>query len=427
MVADIEAGKIDVIVYAERSRTNRTLDGYVELRQLCLRTGVLWCYDGRLFDLSKAADRRETARDAAEAEGEADSITDRNNRTVRQSAKRGWMHGPPALGFKRLYDPDTGHLISQEPHPDEAPVVAELFDSVDARESLKSLLPLLRPFRPNMADAGLRAVLQNRSYIGIRVHHDQEYPAAWPALVTEDVFWRVQAILSEPERRTTRTSGVQHLQTGIALCAVCRAAGQFDEARMTARLGQVKHRRGSQYRCRINHMTMMERNLDAVVTEALLTYLGSQAARSALRPVASDGELEREQARVQAMTAQLEEARQLAQQFDPVTTLPRLSVASLAGLESALLPVLQQAGNRVRELLSAGDPLIDRLLNLGADDLEDAWEDELTLAQKRHVVRRVVRVEVRPAPRMGRHLDHAARVGLIFPGQPGFAEWPRPV
>jgi DNA invertase Pin-like site-specific DNA recombinase len=427
MVEDVRAGKIDVIVYAERSRTNRTLDGYVRLRALCMETGVLWCYDGRVYDLTKASDRRETARDAVESEGEGDTIIARNVRTARLSAQRGWMTGTPPFGFKRVYDPDTGELLGQVAHPDEAPVLVKLFNMADQKISIKRLVAFMLPRRPLMTDQGIRAILQNRAYIGIRVHHDTEYPAAWKGLVDEDVFWRVQRMLDDPDRRTTHTTGVEHLLSGIALCSLCRADVDIRNSTMTVRLAQPKYRRGALYRCRVEHLSIMKQLLEAYVEEALLQWLSSEKAAAAMRRQASSGELERERAKLKAITEQLRDARARATEFDPVTGLPGLTVASLAELEQRLIPLARASEAIVKGLLSVGDPLLDRLIGMDPDALDEMWndEEELVLEQKRHVIRKVLRVEVLPALRKGHGQPVGPRVNLIFFGQPGFEEWPK--
>ncbi|MDX2863413.1 hypothetical protein, partial [Streptomyces scabiei] len=81
---------------------------------------MLLCYNGQVYDLSKSADRKATAQDAVNAEGEADDIRERNLRTTRLNAKRGGAHGPVPDGYKRRYDPDSGDLVDQIPHPDRA-------------------------------------------------------------------------------------------------------------------------------------------------------------------------------------------------------------------------------------------------------------------------------------------------------------------
>ncbi|MEV8324618.1 recombinase family protein [Kitasatospora sp. NPDC056731] len=424
LISDAEAGKFDVIVYAERSRISRNLGVSVALRDLCHRTGVLLCYDGRVYDMRRPADFKEFTRDSVQSEEEGESIIGRNERTARLTARRGGMWGWVPFGYKRVYDPETGELVDQVPHPVEGPVVVELFADAAERKNIKSLLSLVRPFRPDITETGIRAILRNKAYIGIRVHKGDEYKAAWKALVDEAVFWRVQQMLDDPDRRKAHTTGLLHLLTGDALCSVCRSSGNAKQGRLRPRGERAKYRVKPGYECNLGHVSIMEQKLDAFVEEAVLAWICSDEARAALQGTPDDGEAERERERAQVMARQLAEARRQATEFDPSTGLPRLSVASLADLEQRLIPMIQAAERRVRELISAGDPVLDRLLAVTPDEVDEIWNHELDLAQRRHVLREIVRVELRPAPNRSRYQEMGQRVGLIFAGEPGFTEWP---
>lgn len=427
LVADVEAGHIDVIVYAERSRASRDMEVSLKLRKLCERTGTLLCYDNRVYDMRVASDRREFTRDAVQSEEEAEAIAERANRTARLNARRGSPHSGAPFGYKRSYDPDDGHLLGQDAHPEHASVLQDLFVRVDARESLRAVLKIAQKHRPDLTRAGLTVVLRNRAYLGIRVHGDDEYPGTWPALIEPALFWRVQAVLDDPSRRTNRDTHVRHLLTGIAKCGVCRAAGDYAGSGLRHRNTRATNRRPTPtppaYRCKTNHVTVPEAILDMCVEEAVLHWISSDAAKAVFQPDSPDSELARERAKVVAMQKQLADARSKSTQFDPVTGQPGLSIASLAAIEQQVLPLLTAAESMVRKLLSIGDPLLDHLLGLPADALDDAWNDDLDMEQRRHVVRTVVRVELMRSPRMGRHQSISDRVRLLFPGEPGFADW----
>lgn len=423
LVADIKAGRGDVIVYAEASRTNRDVRKYLDLRDLCMEHGVLWCYDGTVYDMSKASDRRRTLEDVAAAEYEADTIQERTARTARLQALRGGPHAHTPFGYTRRYD-EAGHLIGQFRHPEHADVVLDLFERADARESIKSLLGTWRQYRPDAGPAGVRKLLRNRAYIGIRVHHGVEHKAAWDPIVPEPLFWRVQAILDDPARATSSDGRVRHLLTGIAQCAVCREAGDFRDAGLRMRGPQKAYRRTARYWCSKGHVGIGLEMLDAYVEEAVLRRLAAPDMAEAFRPVDDGGELERTLGKVAAVKAQLAQARERATSFDEETGMPLLSVESLGVLERQLLPLLARSEARVRELSAAGDPLVDGLLAVSAEDLDAAWNG-LDVGQRRHVLRKVVRVELRKAPRLGRYQTvDGQRVGLLFAGQPGFEGWP---
>ncbi len=51
----------------------------------------------------------------------------RGKRAAAATARAGLPHGRIAYGYTRRYDERTRKIIAQEPHPDEAPNVTELF------------------------------------------------------------------------------------------------------------------------------------------------------------------------------------------------------------------------------------------------------------------------------------------------------------
>lgn len=56
LIADIEAGAVDVLWLWELSRSQRRLGVFAELRDLCRVRGVLWVVSGRVYDLSNYMD-----------------------------------------------------------------------------------------------------------------------------------------------------------------------------------------------------------------------------------------------------------------------------------------------------------------------------------------------------------------------------------
>jgi site-specific DNA recombinase len=421
MVADIEADLIDVIVYAERSRAARDLEVYGKLRKLCMRTGVLWCYGGRVYDLTKSSDRRDTARDALQSEEEADAISDRAERTARLNAHRGAPHGKIPFGYTRRYDPDDGHLLGQFAHPEHADVVRDLFERAAGQESIASLTLLLQKYVPDASRGGLRYLLANKTYLGVRTYNGLEMQKCqWPAIVDESVFWAVQDVLKDPERRTQRDSRAHHLLSGIAVCAVCWAEGLGHKAGLRAKtIGGALRYVCATYR----HVGCRMDELDAVVEAALHTWLSSEAAVAAFETKANSVELSLLRTKTRNIKTQLEEARRKATEFTP-EGFPLLSIESLALTEQQLLPMLAETEKRLRSLTSSRDPLIGRLVGTALAEVERMWNDGLVTSQRRHVLRRVVNVELRPARARGVHHLTVDRFELRFAGEEGFSARP---
>ena len=418
MKRDVENDTIDVIVSWEASRMFRDLEVYVALRNLCEANGVLWCYNGTVYDPSKRQDRMMLNFMAIQAEDEAEGIKERNTRTTKLNRERGGVHGKLPFGYTRSYDPKTGDLVGQFPHPDHADVVVDLFQRAARRESLLSLAKLLQAYRPSANTASVRVLLTNKTYLGLRKHRGETVKGTWEPLVGEALFWRVQEILGEPGRRTSRDQAAKHLLSGIAGCGVC-APGTPERAVGLGRGPMNPSIKSPTYRCRYGtHVAVACDRLDAYVEEAVIQWLRTPAAAAAFQ-APDDGELTEARGRLEALRGQLAEARNLAGQFDPVTHQPRLSVGSLVALEEQVLPRIRQAEAEVQRLAASGDPVVDTLVAPGEVDVEGAWA-ELTVAQKRHALRRLVRVTLNRAQQRGTRRFEPGRVELLFAGQPGF-------
>lgn len=424
LMADIQAGRLDVLVSWESSRVSRDLEVYVKLRKLCTETGVLWCYNGTVYDMRKGADRTTTAIMAMMAEAEADSMQERSARTTRLSAGRGTPHGKIPFGYARKYDPDDGHLLGQVPHPEHADVVLDLFQRAAARESVRSLTLTLGQYVPKATPHGVVYLLHNRTYIGLRSHHGQHVKATWEPIVSEALFWRVQEIIDNPARRSTRDTRAVHLLSGIAMCAVCKECIPADRPLVGLRIVRPGTRDGRKprYFCRpANHVGIGSERLDAYVEEHLLLWLKSAQAATAFA-AKDDGALEEARGRSARIRVQLQEARAMAAEFDQATGMPLLSVASLADMERRLVPMAAQAEEDLRRLAAVGDPVLDQLLADPAR-VEAAW-GRLGMEQRRHAVRNLVNVTLHKAEVMGSHRLDDSRVTLTFVSQPGFTARP---
>jgi DNA invertase Pin-like site-specific DNA recombinase len=413
LIHEAEAGLFDVIVYAERSRASRNLEVSLALRNLCEKTGILLCYDGRIYDMRVPADKREFTRDAVQSEEEAESTAARADRTARLNALRGAPHGKVPFGYTRRYDPNDGHLIGQVAHPDNADVVRDAFRRAAAQESINAIAERLRKHIPDLTRAGLRYLLSNRTYLGVRHYKGEDMTECqWPAIVDEVLFMEVQETLRDPDRRTSRESRVKYLLSGIARCAVCDSP---EGLRAGMRQGAWR------YRCHDNGHVMLRRDvLDAVVEEALIEWLSSREAVAVFTRREDGGQLDRLRLKVFNMKTQITAAREQASTFDD-NGMPMLTIESLAMTERQLLPMIAGAEREIAALTAAEDPVLSRLVGKPRAAIEDSWNTELTLSQQRHVLRHTVNVVLRRASRRGVRTLEPGRVGLVFAGEPGFS------
>lgn len=351
------SGGVDVLVTWEASRAQRDLAVYADLRDLCVEHGVLWAYSGRVHDLASADGRFRTGLDALLAEREADETAERVRRAVRANAAAGRPHGRRLFGYVRVYDPDTGGLVGQEPHPTEATVVARIFAMYLSGRGIRTIAKVLNDegittgTGSTWVDGQVRRVLRNPAYAARRVHQGKVIgEAEWPALVTADMFDRVQA--RQDERRGQKHPSTARLLTGVGRCGVCGAK---------LNVGRDRRRR-SVYQCREGfHVARDLAMLDGYVSVVLLDRLSRPDVTETLAG-APDPAVESARERVVELRARLDSA---VDEF----TRGDLTASTLAAVERRLHAEIAAAERDVRRAVVPLD------VDIPAVDVDAWWED----------------------------------------------------
>ena len=200
----------------------------------------------RLYDLNNPRDRRTLDEDGVDSACESAKTSMRISRHTAANAAKGRPHGRVPFGYRRIYDPNTGRLVSQVPKEGEAEIVRELFERLAQRHSLRSLE---RDFaaRGIVNDSGtpfsaqhLRVLATNPTYAGLRVHDTGRRPGRipsgaatitdgqWESLVDRRRFYIVQKFLTAPSRRTNGGSRPGRWAERLASAAPRGARVQHD-------------------------------------------------------------------------------------------------------------------------------------------------------------------------------------------------------
>jgi len=159
--------------------------------------------------------------------------------------KGGWPHAPPR-GYRIVRDElGKGHLEIDQEDGDRIKHAFERYGT--------GLVPL-HNLRIELAEMGfttslgnpialgaIHRMLQNPFYAGRVRWQGLERPGIHPAIVSEELFLRVQKTLRHRHRETGEKGRLHFLLRGVAVCASCGA-------KMTAE----RHGRWSYYRC-VNH------------------------------------------------------------------------------------------------------------------------------------------------------------------------------
>ncbi|SOB80716.1 Site-specific DNA recombinase [Sphingomonas guangdongensis] len=223
LMADIEAGLIEIVVVYKLDRITRTLLDFVRLIDFFDRFGVAFVSITQNFDTSDSMGRliRNVLLTFAQFEREIASDRMRDKKMVMRQHGL-WTGGDPPLG----YDVREGRLAI---NLDEAPAVRCIFETYAAtgRVSLvhKRLLEeghrrAVRRTRGGTQRGGgpisltsLHHVLRNRAYIGEAVHRSESHPGAHEPIIGPELWGRVQAVLKEREQFKPRQP--RHILTGL--------------------------------------------------------------------------------------------------------------------------------------------------------------------------------------------------------------------
>jgi DNA invertase Pin-like site-specific DNA recombinase len=200
LLADIEAGLVDVVVVYKIDRLSRLLMDFARLVQTFDAHEVTFVSVTQSFNTTTSMGRLTLNILLSFAQFEREVIGERVRDKIAASRARGmWMGGPVPLGYRV----ENRKLLVDEAA---AATVRRVFEGFADVGSATKLLPVLhaeglltktgRPF-----DKGaLYKLLVNRVYIGEAVHKGTSHPGEHAAIVPRALWDRVHAILQESPR-----------------------------------------------------------------------------------------------------------------------------------------------------------------------------------------------------------------------------------
>lgn len=247
MLLDFHRGKFSALVCWDLDRLTRQprqLEDWIEAAE---DKGLILVTANGEADLSNDNGRLFARMKASVAKAEIE------RKGARQKLKNAQLvaDGKPVPGRRRWgYESDNMTIREAE-----AIQIRHAFEEVRRGRSLRSIAIELgvRPVR-------LRETLTHRSYIGDVKHHGEFLPSnKIQPIVSNELFEQVQAVLSDPTRKTSPGSAVKHLMSGIAKCGICGAG-----------LVQING-----YLCSAasNHVHIKKKYLDELVIYSVLQWL----------------------------------------------------------------------------------------------------------------------------------------------------------
>jgi len=240
LLADIDAGRIDCVVVYKVDRLSRSILDFSKIVEHFDQRGVSFVSVTQHFNTTDSMGRLTLNILLSFAQFEREIISERTRDKIAAARRKGkWMGGKPLLGYDLLIAPGGSKLIANE---DEAVRVRAIFELYLEYERIAPVLQQLdrrewrtkawttrkgkpcggRPFDK----VTLFRLLTNPVYLGKVRHREDLYDGEHDAIVDEDLWRRVQAVL----HRNGRTGGgaVKNkygaLLKGLLRCVPCDCA-----------------------------------------------------------------------------------------------------------------------------------------------------------------------------------------------------------
>lgn len=209
LLADIEEGLVDVVVVYKIDRLSRSLMDFSKLVEVFDRAGVTFVSVTQSFNTTTSMGRLTLNILLSFAQFEREVIAERVRDKIRASRQKGmWMGGNVPFGYRV----ENRKLVVKEP---DATTLRSIFErfvrigsaTVLARELREECVvaPSGKPF-----DKGaLYSLLNNRTYLGLSVHKGTAYPGEHQAIISQDLWDKVHAILAENARTRSANTRAQ--------------------------------------------------------------------------------------------------------------------------------------------------------------------------------------------------------------------------
>ena len=206
LLADIETGRIDVVVVYKIDRLSRSLMDFAKLVDVFDRHSVTFVSVTQSFNTTTSMGRLTLNILLSFAQFEREVSGERIRDKIAASRKKGmWMGGNPPLG----YDVKERKLVVNAEEAAAVRGIFERFLDVGSTTVLARALAAegVTTKRGKPLNTGtLYKLLNNQAYIGMAVHKGTAYPGEHEAIIDRSLWDKVRAIMKEsPRIRANRT------------------------------------------------------------------------------------------------------------------------------------------------------------------------------------------------------------------------------
>lgn len=256
LLADIEAGQIDMVVVYKIDRLSRSLTDFVQLLELFERRGVAFASVTQQFNTANSMGRLILNVLICFAQFERENIAERIRDKVSASKRRGkWLGGIPPMGYR--VDPATKRLVIVEV---EAKIIRDIFhrflqtrspDTIARELREKSITTKTWTSKAGRTRQGkpiyrsqIHKILNQNLYVGEIAYKGENYPGEHPAIIGRELWDQVHAVLGKhlPTRPTQNRAIIPGFLKGVVRCGHCGS-------KMTMSYTRKRGRMYRYYRC----------------------------------------------------------------------------------------------------------------------------------------------------------------------------------
>jgi site-specific DNA recombinase len=253
LLADIEAGSIDVVVVYKVDRLSRSLLDFAKLMERFSRAGTSFVSVTQNFSTADAMGRLTLNMLMSFAEFEREMIGERTRDKIAAARRKGkWTGGPVPLGYtvheKRLVVDESEAAIARDVFSlylkqRSALAVVRILNEASRftkrRVAASGRITEARPWRKT----DVLRVIRNPIYAGYMRSHGELHEGEHEALVDRETFSRARSILDSVARTMNEPArNPDYVLRGLLRCACCGSA--FTPA--STRKGRTEYR---YYRC----------------------------------------------------------------------------------------------------------------------------------------------------------------------------------
>nr|WP_315458353.1 recombinase family protein [uncultured Sphingorhabdus sp.] len=207
LLADIEAGKVDIILLYKIDRLTRSLSDFAKIVEILDRKGASFVSITQSFNTTTSMGRLTLNMLLSFAQFEREVTGERIRDKIYASKRKGiWMGGPVPLG----YDVVDRKLVVNEPEAEQVRHIMGLYLKVGSVPELVEVLAKNGSHTKvqQRKDGGTRGgchfkrgnlyhLLSNRIYRGMTVHKGEAFDGEHEAIVAEELWNKVQAKLAK--------------------------------------------------------------------------------------------------------------------------------------------------------------------------------------------------------------------------------------